>query len=57
MYIDIDECNTTMHNCSEADFEQCVNGEGSFTCECMSGFERLDGICEGIELYNIVMIE
>ena len=50
LLIDFDECiNGSFHNCSEADNEICRNIYGSFTCECMKGFEMSGAteICEG----------
>ena len=39
-YADIDECaNILSHNCSEEENEICRNTNGSFTCDCMPGFE------------------
>ena len=47
--IDFDECSSFHNNCSEADNETCRNSYGSFTCECMNGFERNEATqtCEG----------
>lgn len=33
--IDIDECSETSSSCSQV----CINTEGSFICECHTGFE------------------
>ncbi len=43
--VDIDECENGTDNCQQ----QCVNTEGSFLCECYSGF-KFDSnvICQGI---------
>ena len=43
--IDIDECTTGVHNCTQN--QQCINRPGSFICECVSGYELLNGTCEG----------
>ena len=50
MLIDLDECvNSTYHNCSEAENELCLNTVGSFTCECLQGFDlnASTNVCEG----------
>ena len=47
---DINEClNTSTHNCSEADNEECLNFEGYYVCHCQAGFERIETsqTCEG----------
>lgn len=36
--VDIDECQTAVHTC-EGDTMFCSNNEGSYTCECESGYE------------------
>ena len=46
MLLDIDECSTGVHNCTQNHL-QCVNRPGTFICECSSGYELLNGICEG----------
>ena len=43
--IDIDECSTGDHNCTQN--QQCVNMPGTLICECVSGYELLNGNCEG----------
>lgn len=45
--LDIDECSTEIHNCSQLQNEQCDNRPGTFVCECISGYEQLNGICKG----------
>ena len=45
MLLDIDECSTGVHNCAEN--QQCVNKPGDYQCECVSGYELLNGNCEG----------
>ena len=44
-YIDIDECSTGVHNCTQN--QRCVNSPGSFICECISGYGLTNGVCEG----------
>ena len=44
--LDVDECTTGVHNCTQNN-QQCVNRLGSFICECVSGYELLNGTCEG----------
>ena len=41
MPLDIDECTTGVHNCTQN--QQCVNRPGSFICECASGYEPSNG--------------
>ena len=49
--VDIDECVTGRHNCSEN--ANCTNTNGSFTCQCKEGYTG-DGVeCEGM-MYRIV---
>ena len=45
--LDVDECSLNTTRCHE--LAECVNNEGSFTCECMTGYEG-DGveICDGM---------
>ena len=51
MLLDIDECSTGEHNCAEN--QQCVNKPGDYQCECVSGYELLNGNCEGnLQLHN-----
>ena len=45
MLLDIDECSTGEHNCTHN--QQCVNNPGDYQCECVSGYELLNGNCEG----------
>ena len=45
IFLDIDECTTGTHNCTQN--QQCVNSPGSFVCECISGYELLNELCEG----------
>ena len=52
---DINEClDSSTHNCMEANNEVCINNEGSFICECQTGFERLEAsqTCEGTVQIN-----
>ena len=42
--LDIDECSTGVHNCTQN--QQCVNRPGNYVCECFCGYELVDGICE-----------
>ena len=43
--LDIDECTTGVHDCKQN--QQCVNIPGSFICECVIGYELLNGTCQG----------
>ena len=53
MLLDIDECSTGDHNCTQN--QQCVNMPGTFICECVSGYELVNGICEGNQLVMIIL--
>ena len=35
IYVDINECETSGHNCSQT----CTNTPGSYTCSCRTGYE------------------
>ena len=51
--VDIDECVTGRHNCSEN--ANCTNTNGSFTCQCKEGYTG-DGVeCEGM-IYTQMMV-
>ena len=45
MLLDIDECSTGDHNCTQN--QRCVDKPGTFICECINGYELLNGVCEG----------
>ena len=45
--LDIDECSTGDHNCTQN--QQCVNKNGTFICECISGYRLSGGTCRGNE--------
>jgi hypothetical protein len=51
-YIDIDECSANTHICPVN--ETCINNVGSYTCECMTGYEWNDTHCVG-KLYPLKM--
>ncbi|KAK3726165.1 hypothetical protein QZH41_019201, partial [Actinostola sp. cb2023] len=40
---DIDECKTARHNCP--DYSICHNTNGSYDCECQSGYQRVQDKC------------
>ena len=50
--LDINECDLATDNCEHI----CINNNGSYTCECKSGFElSSDGIhCSGIAYLAIL---
>lgn len=52
--IDIDECNMNIDDCDHS----CINTNGSYYCECMSGFRLLANgtYCEGETLIIMVVI-
>ena len=43
---DIDECASRTHDCTR-EGEFCVNTNGSFTCECDTGYINIGDRCEG----------
>ena len=55
-HVDIDECTTGDHNCTQN--QDCVNLPGDYKCECISGYELLIGdtneTCEGSEYYYLL---
>ena len=51
--VDIDECVTSTHNCSES--ADCTNTNGSFTCQCKEGYTG-DGIECGGMIYAQMMV-
>ena len=54
MLLDIDECSTGEHNCTQN--QQCVNRPGDYQCECISGYELLNGNCEGnVQLMQLIL--
>ena len=54
MLLDIDECSTGEHNCTQN--QQCVNRPGDYQCECISGYELLNGNCEGnLQLMQLIL--
>ena len=46
---DIDECffaaTTGVDLCEDDGNSQCVNSEGTFVCECVPGYEQINGTC------------
>ena len=44
LVLDIDEC-LVPDICSKKN-EQCVNSAGGFSCECVDGHTRQDGVCQ-----------
>ena len=45
MLLDIDECSTGDHNCTQN--QQCINEPRTFICKCVNGYELVNGTCEG----------
>ena len=53
----MDECTTDDHNCSERENNYCVNTDGSYMCECLTGFNRTresEGVHTCLGKVNIV---
>lgn len=50
--LDFDECKAHSHDCQQS----CVNTQGSFRCECHSGFilQRDRKSCEGIVTLHLL---
>ena len=47
LLIDIDECQDFNH-CSPLKYEECVNTQGSYSCQCMTGYKNsTSGMCIG----------
>ena len=49
---DINECES-LTNCSMADNKECINTNGSYSCNCIPGYfqTELNGICKGKNKY------
>lgn len=45
---DIDECASGTHNCRED--QVCINLRGSFTCQCLPGYQKRGEQCVGKSL-------
>ena len=50
---DVDECARAELNQCDPDHQWCVNANGTYTCECYSGFKKdfTTGTCIGEWLY------
>jgi len=49
--LDIDECGMNGLNSCNDDSTTCSNAEGSYMCECIAGFQRVNVFsCTGISL-------
>ena len=46
LLLDINECDNGSHNCHSN--AKCTDEDGSFTCECLPGFEGNGVDCQGI---------
>ncbi|KAL4219782.1 hypothetical protein ACF0H5_020194 [Mactra antiquata] len=50
---DINECNETLNACNDPK-KECFNSLGSFSCQCLEGFEEsIDDMCEDIDECNL----
>lgn len=48
LHADIDECAENNGLCDQT----CTNTEGSFFCDCDTGYQLVDGHCEGELVYG-----
>jgi hypothetical protein len=46
---DINECDVA--NICKDPMKECTNNLGSYLCQCMNGFQEINGTCEGIVSY------
>lgn len=45
--LDIDECATGVHTCKPN--EHCINKNGTYVCQCYTGYQLFNGSCKGNE--------
>ena len=45
---DINECITGNHTC-DLSTSECINNDGGFTCNCLSGYRKKDDACVDID--------
>ena len=50
-HLDIDECLTGTDNCPSNSI--CLNTPGSFSCQCITGFKLIGGICVGMRFSRL----
>ena len=48
--VDMNECTLFRGICGSR--AKCFNQRGSYTCQCYNGYQRRNGTCEGIGIYN-----
>ena len=54
--VDVDECTATSNACNST-LKECNNTDGSFTCNCKTGYSIYDdGMCRGICLLLLMML-
>lgn len=56
-FLDVDECQSDMHNCSSSEHKVCVDTYGSYLCECERGYDNVTDICEGTRLMSQMFFE
>ena len=50
--VDIDECNGGIHNCHRDirdTISKCINTPGTYTCECLDGYQGNGKICKKVD--------
>ena len=54
--IDVNECSEGQHDCDQQAHTVCSNTNGSYTCDCQTGYILSGRICEGIDMQLIKYI-
>ena len=53
--VDVNECETGLHNCGQN--SQCNNADGGFWCTCEPGYSGDGLVCEGMVLSYFVVLD
>ena len=63
LFIDIDECAAQVNPCDAVANSECMNTNGSYSCQCKDGFVKNGPNCEGatqfffsMDIFNAVSI-